>query len=137
MKKIVLDTNVLVSAIGWGGPPGRILEACLYGKLKLYISPALLDELSEVLARPKLKVIAGHPDLPVILTWLASPEHLVIPDFEPCVIARDPDDNKVLACALAAKADAVISGDEHLLALRVYEGIRILRAAEAVKIWNI
>ncbi|MGI9861191.1 putative toxin-antitoxin system toxin component, PIN family [Moorella naiadis] len=137
MKKIVFDTNVLVSAIGWKGPPHRLLEACLHGKLKFYISPALLDELSEVLARPKLSVIAGHPDLPVILTWLSTSEHIVIPNFEPCVIARDPDDNKVLACAIAAKADAVISGDEHLLDLQVHEGISILRAEAACKMWNI
>ncbi|KYH33576.1 putative toxin-antitoxin system toxin component, PIN family [Neomoorella mulderi] len=137
MKKVVFDTNVLVSAIGWEGPPHRLLEACLHGRLKLYTSNALLEELSKVLARPKLKVIAGHPDLPVILTWLASPEHIVIPEFEPGVITRDPADNKVLACALAAKADAIISGDEHLLDLRVYNEIKILRAAEACKMWNI
>ncbi|AKX97812.1 putative toxin-antitoxin system toxin component, PIN family protein [Moorella thermoacetica] len=137
MKKIVFDTNVLVSAIGWEGPPHRLLEACLHGRLKLYTSTALLEELSKVLARPKLKVIAGHPDLPVILTWLASPEQIVIPEFEPNVITRDPADNKVLACALAAKADAIISGDEHLIDLRVYNEIKILRASEACKMWNI
>ncbi|WP_338824199.1 hypothetical protein MHOCP_23200 [Moorella humiferrea] len=133
MKKVVFDTNVLVSAIGWEGPPHGLLEACLHGRLKLYISnTVLLEKLSKVLARPKLKVIVGHPDLPVILAWLASLEHIVIPEFEPDVITMDPADNKVLACALAAKADAIISGDDHLLNLRVYNEIKILRAAQAI-----
>lgn len=65
-----MDTNVTVSAIGWSGPPSRLLEACLRGKLKLSVSPAIPHEVAEVLARPKLAVLARHPDLPAVLTWL-------------------------------------------------------------------
>ncbi|HAG08115.1 MAG TPA: putative toxin-antitoxin system toxin component, PIN family [Desulfotomaculum sp.] len=135
--RVVLDTNTLVSAIGWAGTPHRLLRACMQGKLELFISPALIDELSLVITYPKLKVVAMHPDLPRVMAWLCQPEHLVIPRQQINVIVEDPPDNRVLECALEASAGAIVSGDEHLLKLKSFDGIPILKSFEACNIWNI
>lgn len=136
MKRIVMDTNVIVSAIGWSGLPARLLEACLKGRLRLFVSPAILQEVSEVLARPKLAVLARHPDLPVVLAWLHHPDRLVFPTAA-LRAAEDPDDDKVIACAVAAKAEAIITGDDHLLRLGAYQGIAIVTPEQACARWGV
>lgn len=135
--KVVLDTNTLVSAIGWSSTPYRLLRACIQGKLELFISPALIDELSLVITRPKLKVVAVHPDLPRVMAWLCQPERLVIPRRQINFITEVPPDNRVLECALEAGARAIVSGDEHLLKLKFFDDIPILKASEACNIWGI
>lgn len=137
MSRIVLDTNTLVSALGWSGPPQRLLDACMKGRLSLFVSPAILDELVAVLARPKLALLAGHPDLPLVLSWLYHPDRLVIPAREYKVVRQDPDDDKVIACAVAAGAEAIISGDSHLRRLGEFRGIMILRPREACERWGV
>lgn len=127
--RIVLDVNVLVSGIGWDGPPNRILRACRTGRLRLILTEAILEELGRVLAYPKLARLASHPDLPVILAWLHRPEHLVIPTRRIDVIANDPPDNRILEAAVAGQAELIISGDEDLLRLAEFEGISIVTAA--------
>ncbi|TDA69854.1 MAG: putative toxin-antitoxin system toxin component, PIN family [Clostridia bacterium] len=136
MKRVVMDTNSLVSAIGWEGPPHRILQACLRGQLELYVSPAILRELTEVLARPKLRVVAEHPDLTIVLSWLYQPVRLVIPRIELSVVEDDPDDNRVVECAVEAGAEAVVTGDTHLLHLGHYQEIVFLRPHEACSRWG-
>ena len=131
MTKVVLDTNCLVSAIGWAGPPHRILLACLSGTLELCISPAILEELTEVLSRPRLALIAGNPYLPAVLSWLHTSAHLVFPSITLDVVAEDPDDNRFIECAVESGAGVVITGDEHLANIKNYQGILFLRSAEA------
>lgn len=135
--KIVLDTNALVSAIGWEGPPARILRACRGGQFTLVTSPQLLEELTRVLTYPKLRVIAQQPDLPEILKWLHAPEQVVIPRRTVHVITVDPPDNRGLEAAVEGKTDVIISGDEHLLGLRIFEGIPILGPAAFCRKWII
>ena len=131
MTKVVLDTNCLVSAIGWDGPPHRILLACLRGTLELCVSPAILDELVEVLSRPRLAVVASHPDLPTALSWLHASTHLVFPSITLNVVTEDPDDNRIVECAVESGAEVVITGDDHLASIKSYQGILFLRPAEA------
>lgn len=135
--KVVLDTNTLVSAIGWNGAPCRLLKACLKGRLLLFTSPPLLEELCMVIARPKLQVIARHPDFPRVLAWLCHPSRIVIPRQQLAIVQEDPADNRVLECALEAGAQGIVSGDDHLLNLETFEGIPVLNAATACKLWNI
>lgn len=89
----------------------------------------ILDELTQVLAYPKLARLAAHPDLPIILAWLFNPEHLVVPARSIRVITADPADNRILEAAVAGPAEAIVSGDEHLLQLGSFEGIPIVTAA--------
>lgn len=135
--KIVLDTNTLVSAIGWEGPPARILRACRAGQFSLITSPPLLDELTRVLTYPKLRLVAQHPDLPEILKWLHAPEQVVIPRRTVHIIPVDPSDNRVLEVAVEGKADAIISGDEHIFGLKIFEEIPILTPAAFCRKWGV
>ncbi len=126
--RVVLDTNTLLSAIGWTGPPAQILRALLQGKHSIIVSPALLDELTMVLRYPRLRRAATHPSIPLILAWLHQPQHIVLPHERIHVIVPDPSDNLVLEAAIAGKADVIVSGDRHLLGLGSFQGIPILTA---------
>lgn len=127
--RLVLDTNVLVSAFFWDGNERRVLEACKDGEHGLAVSAFILDELARVL-REKFEVPpekeAGYASQLVALAWVVDPG--TIPD----VIEEDPSDNRILACALEAQADAIVSGDSHLLDLEHFKGIQVHRAADLV-----
>ncbi|MBX6376961.1 MAG: PIN domain-containing protein, partial [Clostridia bacterium] len=77
--KVVLDTNTLVSAIGWAGPPRAVLLALREDRYRLVTTVELLAELERVLQYPKLAPVRIHPALPEILAWLYRPEHLAAP----------------------------------------------------------
>jgi putative PIN family toxin of toxin-antitoxin system len=124
--KVVLDTNTIVSAIGWEGSPRRILLALREGTHTLVISSDLLRELTGVLRYPKLRLVARHPLLPEILLWIHRSEHIAYPSERINAITADPEDNLVLEAAVAGQAEAVVSGDRHLLALKRFRGIPIM-----------
>jgi putative PIN family toxin of toxin-antitoxin system len=128
--KIVLDANILLSGIGWSGPPARILAALMDGTHSLVTSPALLRELTRTLRYPRLRRIAGLPSIPLVLAWLHQAAHVVVPAERIQTIGADPADNLVLEAAVAGKADAIVSGDHHLLELRAFRGIAILTAQQ-------
>ena len=133
--RVVADTNTVVSGLLWHGNPRQVLEAARAGTLQLYTSAALLAEIEEVLQRPKfaqrlsLAGVASHTLVMgyAALAWLIEPRVI-----KPVVIA-DPDDDIVLACAVAARAEAIVSGDKHLIDLTEYDGIPILTAAQLLK----
>ncbi|ADU50828.1 Nucleotide binding protein PINc [Thermaerobacter marianensis DSM 12885] len=128
--RVVLDTNTLVSAIGWAGPPRDVLLALREGRHQLITTAELLAELERVLRYPKLAPVRSHPALPLVLAWLYRPEHLVVPQERVQVIREDPADNRVLEAALAGRAGAVVSGDRHLLRLSRYQDIEIVTARD-------
>lgn len=125
--RLVLDTNVLVSALGWEGPERRLYRACLSGALHLCSSMPLLDELIRVMSYPKLGFSVQDQQAMIqdILRIGYFPSDL--PAVQ--VIREDPADDRVLACALACGADWIVTGDDHLLRLETFRGIPILRAA--------
>lgn len=133
--RLVLDTNVVVSALIWRGTTYQLLEAVRRRTemVQLFSSEALLVELDEVLNRQHLsKPLAAIGRTPIeVLADYAQAVEIVIPDHVPQV-SRDPDDDQVLACAIAARADAIVSGDKDLLDLKNYQGIPILTAKQAV-----
>ena len=133
--RLVLDTNVVIAGMLWQGPPRRLLEAAAEGAIRLATSAALIGELAQALRYRKLaKRLSG---LSLSAGAIVARYALMSEPFAPASIARtvtsDPDDDHVLACALAAKADLIVSGDSHLLNLKAYQGIPIVAAAEAVK----
>jgi putative PIN family toxin of toxin-antitoxin system len=116
----------------WNGPPRRVIDLAAGGEISLHTSPALLKELGRVLAYPKLAdaLRARNLEPEALLRMFAAAAELWIPEaFEP-VILEDPADDEVLACALAAKVNAIVSGDRHLVALRSFAGIPILTPSE-------
>lgn len=126
----MLDTNTLVSGLGWSGPPSVIVNAVLAGQLMLVTSPSLLAELERVLAYPKLAAVFTDPA--GIVGRMRTLADLVEPSSTLAVVADEPD-NRVLEAAVEARVDAIVTGDGGLLALGDYDGIPIMRAAAFVE----
>ena len=132
--RLVLDTNVWISALLWTGPPNEILRVGEAKRIVLVASPSIVEEAREVLARPKFAArIAGLETSvgELVESLLTVAELIEEPVVEP-VIAADPDDDRVLACAVAGKARWIVSGDTHLLALKRHKGIAILTPAQTL-----
>jgi len=130
--RVVADTNTIVSGLLWHGAPRQVLDAAREGTITLFTSAVLLDELEEVLARPKFSVrlerVRLQPkDLAQGFSTLAT---MVKPSDIPRVVDADVDDDAVIACAVAARAQAIVSGDSDLLRLKKYAEISILTAPE-------
>lgn len=135
--RLVTDTNVVVSGLLWLGNPGRLLEAAALGRVTLYTSPALLAELTETFNTPKLArpIVRSGMTLAGLLERYLNVVIVVQPAAVPRVVPNDVDDDQVLACALAANAELIVSGDKHLLGLGgQYQGIRIVAPAQAVEL---
>ena len=132
MHKIVLDTNILVSAIGWKGAPRKVLDLCIDNKLEIIISKELLDEFINVIYRPKFDFIQEDTKINII-RYLLTLSDYVEPKIKLNIIKEDKKDNKFLECALEGNAKFIISGDSHLLKLKEFEGIKILNASKFLK----
>ena len=129
---VVADTNTVVSGLLWYGNPRQVLDAARTGVITLSISAPLLAELAEVLQRPKFaqRLVRANVTPHTLVFGYAALARLVVPAPIGSVIATDPDDDVVLACAVAARAEVIVSGDSDLLALESYEGISIITAAQ-------
>ena len=134
--RIVLDTNVALSALLWRGKPYRLLEASRQrSDIRLFSSPALLAELADVLSRPspaKQLAVIGRSAPEVLADYIEIVE-VVEPEDVPRVVPGDADDDHVIAAAVAARATLIVSGDSDLLSLASHQGIDILSAAMAVE----
>ena len=128
--RIVLDTNVLLSAILFGGTLGRILDAWRAGRVELVMSPDIVDEYVRVGER----LNGRYPDVeiqPVVA--LVVQNATIVPSAPlPGAVCDDPDDDKFLACALASGTKTVVSGDKKLRAVSGYEGINVLTPRQLV-----
>lgn len=131
MLRVVLDTNILVSGIGWNGPPGRIVEKWMAGKLVLIESPALLQEFQMVIRDDKFGFLDSE-DIEEFFRGLVEKAELVEPTFAIDVVEDDDADNRVLECALAGQADCIVTGDSHLLKLGCFLGVRIVTARQMI-----
>jgi putative PIN family toxin of toxin-antitoxin system len=123
--KVILDTNVLVSGIFFTGPPYQIIKAWHDRKLKLVISPEILEEYQRVGAALAEKFSAI--DLGKILDLVTIKAEMVQAQSLSEPVCVDPDDDKFLACALASKCNVIVSGDKHLLDVSGFRDIRVLK----------
>lgn len=135
--RIVLDTNVVLSALLWRGTPHHLLAAIARrSSVQLYSSTALLEELADVLTRPSVinrLALIGKTGREVLADYVEAID-LVEPGTVARVVAGDVDDDQVIAAAIAAHADLIVSGDrKHLLPLGSHQGIDIIDAAEALR----
>ena len=126
---VVIDANVLVSALLFGGTPGKLMLLWKERRIRPFLSKAMLDELLRVLAYPKFRLTENEID------FLLYAE--VLPFFAaatvsqgPVIVKDDPYDDIFLRCAAAAGARFIISGDRHLLSLKSYKQIPILTPAQ-------
>ena len=133
--RVVLDTNVVVSALLWGGTPERLIEAAGDGLLELVTTEALIAELAGILGRAKFAAKLRQKNLSaaeIVARYREIAETVEAAPIEEAAL-RDPDDAAVLACAIAARADAIVSGDDDLHALGNYQNIPILTPAECLQ----
>lgn len=132
---IVLDTNTIISGLFWKGAPRQLLDLARSGTFSLFTSPDLLAELSNVLERQKFSARIAQVSVSVeeLVLGYASLAVTVRPHKINPVIKADPDDDKVLACAITAKAEIIVSGDSHLLDLKKYQGIKIITVNQVLE----
>ena len=132
--RAVLDTNIVISGLLWRAAPRHVLDAARDKHITLYTSSVLLDELAEVLSRSHLAsvITANHASPEFLMQRYAMLAQLVIPAQTARVVAKDIDDDAVVACALAAQADLIVSGDAHLLNMKSFHHMPIVTATEAL-----
>ncbi len=133
--RIVADTNIVVSGFLFGGLPLRVLDAGRSDIIELCTSQVLLDEFAEVIERPhfdrkfeetgisRRRMVSDYAEISTVITPAKLSEH----------VSRDPDDDEVIACALAADCEFIVTGDNDLLVLKEYQGVTIVTAADFLK----
>ena len=132
--RIVLDTNIFVSAfIHGGGPPGRVLAAVKHEGVTLVTSAAQLLELRNVVSREHLRPYIRREEAEDLIRNLEAVSEVVTAALPSVNVSPDPDDNLILGPAIAGRADMIVSGDKkHMLSLGGHvNGIPIVTAADA------
>ena len=129
VRRVVIDTNIVVSALLFGGTPGELISLWKSGRIRPIVCKEIIEEYIRVLAYPKFKLSKGeidfllyHEILPYFKTVTIKPGKVIVQD--------DPSDDKFIRCAEAGKANIIISGDQHLLDLESYGKIRILTPSQ-------
>jgi len=137
MIKLVLDTNVFVSGFLWEGNEAELIRKIERKDAMNFISPEILSEIEDVISRDKFKGLLAKHNLAAdeIVEKIISLSHIVIGrKLEENIVKSDPEDNKILACAVSCDADYIVTGDKHLLELKKYENVKIVTAKEFVDI---
>jgi putative PIN family toxin of toxin-antitoxin system len=126
--RVVIDTNVLISGIFFGGPPAQILKAWHGGAVQFIVSSDILEEYFEVCERLSLR----YPDVDItqILVLIVQNSQVVSASPLPEPVSSDSDDDKFLACAVASSTQVIISGDSDLLTVSGYENIQVMTPRE-------
>jgi uncharacterized protein len=126
VTRVLCDTNVLVSAIIAGGPPSRVIEAAIDGRIELVLADPALEELDRVLSDKLGFERARIREITALLSELAS-ARVAAPTTTPEAITGDPDDDSILACGVDAGVQIIVSGDrKHLLPVGDHHGVRIV-----------
>lgn len=134
--RLVLDTNVVVAGLLWDGPPRRLVEWAIEGEaVELFSSPVLLDELAHTLGYSKFtaRIASFETSIAALVAQYTVLVSLVMPASVPRVVANDADDDHVIAAAVVARAELIVTGDrKHLLPIGTHQGIAIVTAREVV-----
>jgi putative PIN family toxin of toxin-antitoxin system len=129
--RVVIDTNVVASAIFFGGKPKEVIDRVMTNQIDAYASADILEEYSETVEYLKDKFPGKKPKIPLIDIEAKCRVINVSARIDVC---RDPDDNKFIECAIDSKCYYVISGDKDLLTVKEYDGIEIVTVAEFLEI---
>ena len=131
-KKIVIDTNNLISALGWEGKSKELFRKVIDKEYDLFISIKQIAELKRVINYPKFSF--SEEQKRKFLEILFGIATIVETKTNLNVVKEDPDDNILLECATEANADYIISGDKHLKKLKEFGKIKIVSVSEFLKI---
>jgi putative PIN family toxin of toxin-antitoxin system len=133
--RLVLDTNVVASALLWGGEPARLLRFAHEQRIRLFTSTALLAELTGILGRRKFeaKIAASLLTVDQLVDRYAGLASVVRPAAV-TGIAPDPDDDVVIGTAVAGGVELILTGDRELLAVGVHQGVRIVSVVQSLAI---
>ena len=126
--RVVFDTNIFVSAVISKGKEAELLIAAHNGDFKLVTSLEILKEFKDVISRPKFGF--SREQIDEILLHIIEVAEIIEPNIKLYIVKEDPEDNKILECAVFAKADYIVSGDKHLLNLGKINNILILKSTE-------
>ena len=135
MKKIVLDTNTIISAHFWKGNPRKILDLVKAGRYSLLTSEEIGQELIRVLGYPKFG-LTPQEILPIVADYSNYSKSIRVKSRVD-VIKADPTDNIFLACAKDGLVDYIVSGDHHLLDLMTFLKIPIVTSRDFLKLENL
>lgn len=124
--RIVIDTNVLISGIIFGGKPSKIIELLFGKKISIFASPEMVDEYKRIYGELGERYAKKtHNELNEIINSMN-----ILPSHSHIEACRDPDDNKFIECAIDNRCIYIVSGDKDLLVLEQYEDIGILTVSE-------
>jgi len=129
--KLVLDSNVFISALVFGGKPWKILDLAVRGLIAVAVSDDILEEIKGVLGGKKFQYPVKI--LRALISEIEDLADIVEPKETIDAVPEDPEDNRVLECAVAFRADVIVSGDSHLLALQSFGKIRIMNPDEFLR----
>jgi uncharacterized protein len=127
--KVVIDTNVIISALLFGGIPGELISLWKGDRISPLASKEIIDEYIKVLTYPKFELSEAEINY-ILYSEILPYFDIIKPKDRPLIIKNDPSDDKFIHCAKAGKAGIIISGDQHLLSLKTYRKIKILTPAE-------
>ena len=135
MLDVVLDTNIIISGLGWGGIPGKIIDLWKKGKINICLSAEVLEEYLELIDRVMSK--AGE-SCDWFLRLIESGEHIrfVKPHRHFKIITADCDDNMFIDCAVESRSMYLITGDEHLLSVEKFKEVIIVSPAEFLGLYT-
>lgn len=135
--RVVLDVNVCISGLLWTGTPNRLIRAAETGDFTPVMTPAIIEEVRDALARPRFaaRITALSTSVGELIESLLSVVEVIQETRVEAVIPQDPDDDKILACAVASGARWIVSGDAHLLGVKRYRGISILTPKKFWDVW--
>jgi putative PIN family toxin of toxin-antitoxin system len=129
ITRVVIDTNVIVSALLFGGTPGKLIPLWKNNEIKPFVTQKIIGEYINVLAYPKFDLVENE------INYLIYNE--ILPYFDVIqseenqrIVLNDPSDDKFIQCAISANADYIISGDHHLLSIAAYKGVKIVTASQ-------
>jgi putative PIN family toxin of toxin-antitoxin system len=131
----VLDTNVWVSALIWGGKSATIVKSAEQRRIDIFVSDSMIEEISRVLSYPKIEKVYRHQiTCQQLMEQILKNTKFVETTTELKVIKEHPADDKIIECAVSAKADYIVSGDKHLLNVVAYQKTQILPVSEFMKL---
>ncbi len=134
LTRATLDSNIYISALEFGGKPLQILELARERKFQAMISDAIVDEICGVFRDkfrwPEKRIASARVDIAKMCTRVNVSQTLT-------VVKNDPDDNRIIECAVACESDYLVTGDKHLLVLGSHQGTAIVNPATFLRIFQL